>query len=226
MKTVIATSSVWLTSLLTRMIKAKRPFETITVTDNRVTLERLIHEKPGLVLMETNFYAAATAYMVARITARHRRLRIGMVGHESLSDTEKGRYFTAGAVGYVDFRKGEEHVMKCVDTLLNRNEDRFAEFIKLRDEARYEVTGPPALTPKEMEVLLLTCEGKSAEETGEALGLSSQGIRNYKTRIYEKSGVKNSVQLFHFAASMGWTDTKVRRFGQKPVEGGRHGNTD
>ena len=59
------------------------------------------------------------------------------------------------------------------------------------------------LTPRQRDVLLLICEGKTAAEIARDLGLSRFTVRNYVQRIYERLGAQDRVQAVSIALRAG-----------------------
>ena len=69
------------------------------------------------------------------------------------------------------------------------------ETVRRRDAARDE------LTPQELQVALLACEGKTNRDIGLALFLSPKTIEAHLGRVYRKLGIHSRVELVrHFAA--------------------------
>lgn len=59
---------------------------------------------------------------------------------------------------------------------------------------------PPALSLREMEVLLSLCQGLTREEMADALGLSANTVKGVINNIYNKLGVNNSMDAVRIAA--------------------------
>lgn len=66
------------------------------------------------------------------------------------------------------------------------------------------ITHQPNITPREKEVLLLVCKGKTAKQVGHELGISSSTVEAYKKSLCVKFHVRNSVQLAVMAAELGY----------------------
>jgi DNA-binding NarL/FixJ family response regulator len=63
-----------------------------------------------------------------------------------------------------------------------------------------------ALSPRELEVSLMFCQGLRAEEIARRLSLSGKTIATHKYRLFEKLGVRDTVGLARLAAQHGITD--------------------
>jgi DNA-binding NarL/FixJ family response regulator len=70
-------------------------------------------------------------------------------------------------------------------------------------------TGPSpfdTLSPRELEVSLLFCQGLRAEDIARRLSLSGKTIATHKYRLFEKLGVRDTVGLARLAAQHGITE--------------------
>ena len=63
------------------------------------------------------------------------------------------------------------------------------------DSKRKELCRAFGITPRELEVIGLICEGKSNREIAEALFISEQTVKDHNHNIFRKTGVSNRVQL-------------------------------
>jgi len=61
-----------------------------------------------------------------------------------------------------------------------------------------------SLTKREMEVLLLICEGRSSKEIGRDLGITFKTAVCHRTRIMEKVGVHEVASLVRYAVRKGF----------------------
>lgn len=65
------------------------------------------------------------------------------------------------------------------------------------------------LSPREMEVSLMLCQGLRAEEIARKLSLSGKTIATHKYRLFEKLGIKDIVALARMAAQHGVTEPSI-----------------
>ena len=71
------------------------------------------------------------------------------------------------------------------------------------------------ISKREQEVILLICEGKTNKEIEDELFISLQTVKDHIYRIYQKTGVKNRVQLtnlFRHASKNSRQDTRAPGF--------------
>jgi len=59
--------------------------------------------------------------------------------------------------------------------------------------------GREALSPREMEILLLICQGESNHQIADRLFLSKRTVDNHRANILEKTGCKNTASLVVYA---------------------------
>ena len=102
----------------------------------------------------------------------------------------------AGAAGFVPKRVETRELIKAV---------RAAASGRLVFERRQDAP-PPALTPREMEVLRLVADGRTNEEVGVALGVTSKTVEAHLGRLFERTGVQSRTELATRAIREGWLD--------------------
>lgn len=61
-----------------------------------------------------------------------------------------------------------------------------------------------ALSTREQQVLRMVLEGRAGNDIAELLCVSPKTVSTYRTRLYDKLGVKNDVELFKFAVRRGY----------------------
>ena len=61
----------------------------------------------------------------------------------------------------------------------------------------------PALTSRQREVLLLICEGLSANEIGAKLGISPKTVEFHTAHVHQRAGVRNAALLVRWAIRNG-----------------------
>lgn len=64
------------------------------------------------------------------------------------------------------------------------------------------------ISPREREIGTLVAEGLTNEEIAERLSVSVSTVDNTRRRLYLKVGVRNAVELTHYAIKEGWVRVK------------------
>jgi FixJ family two-component response regulator len=103
--------------------------------------------------------------------------------------------FRSHAVDFLE--KPFDHAQLCaaIDTGFALEERR----IQRQDSQRSDAAKLNRLTRREREVLEQAARGLGSKEIGIALGISPRTVEVHKTRIMEKLGVRNVVELVRFA---------------------------
>lgn len=116
-------------------------------------------------------------------------------------DDLAARLFGAGISGYVTKDSSPEvlvDALRRVSTGRKYVSPRIAELLA-RDESAADRPRHDLLSEREMQVLLMTAEGKSLKEIGAVLGVSLKTVSTYRTRTMEKLRVDTSADLIRYA---------------------------
>jgi DNA-binding NarL/FixJ family response regulator len=203
---IVASESEQVAEIVRESIRRVYPLEQVVVAPGWEVLKRCMRdERPQIVFMESNFFHSATAYLISQLMAENDKRRFGVFSFEVLSDEERELFYSLGAKGFVNLREDEADWGVCVKALLKGDENRCPELLRDMDAARIAAVNP-FMTAREMQIIRLVCMGKSSIEIGKILGLHPKSVKNFKTHIYEKCGVKNNMQLLHLAVSMAWIE--------------------
>lgn len=109
-------------------------------------------------------------------------------------------YLKAGANGYIskaalmdDFKVAIEQIMSGK---IYASPEVLNGMLGMLLKGKNEYTSPAdKLSEKEMEIARLLSKGHSTKQIGEYIHLSSSSVSNYKTKIFQKLGVDNVIQL-------------------------------
>ena len=122
-------------------------------------------------------------------------------------DTYVLRALQAGVKGYVLKSSPAEDVVKAIREVASGK-------IYLAPEVSQTVVNayltkselpPNPLTPREIEVLQLICEGRRAKEIAVTLGITVKAAESHRTRIMEKLNINHTAGLIRYAVSQGLT---------------------
>src|SRR5260221_7217188 len=117
------------------------------------------------------------------------------------------RALKAGALGYVLKESAGAELVQAIRTV---SVGRPYLSHKLSESVARESVEQPkspleSLSTREVQVLQLTVEGKSAAEIGASLGLSPKTIETYRSRLMHKLGLNDLPSLVKFAIQHGLT---------------------
>lgn len=143
-----------------------------------------------------------------QIRATHPRVEVVMLVNET--DTQSVvQSFRSGASGIFGRDKGLEHIGKCVVKVHQGQVWASSREIKavlnaLNSPQRLRIlnsSGSDILAPREQEVVQCVAEGFTNREIAERLGITTNTVKNYLFRIFDKLGVSNRVELILYAAT-------------------------
>jgi DNA-binding NarL/FixJ family response regulator len=169
-----------------------------------------VNEEFDLAVLDVSM-PGMTGLQVARELAKQRpELRVLML---SVHDNEQ--YFfealKAGASGYVlkseanrdlieacrAAMRGESFVYPAAASALIRD------YLERAAAGEEDVVPEDPLTPRELEVVKLIAEGQTSEEIAEALIISRKTVDRHRANVLEKLGMRNRVELTHYAIKRG-----------------------
>jgi DNA-binding NarL/FixJ family response regulator len=202
---IIASAAAAIVKIVEKNIRDVCPRATIERALDVVDLDRFINSlDPGYVFLESNFCQVATSYLMAQKLSDHPKLRFVIFSFEVLSPQDMGRFYNLGAVGFLNFRSPEEDCRRGIVELLQGNEYITEEAERSLKDVRIGNPQQAAFTVREIQVLRYTARGKSLGEIADILSITFRSVQNIKTRVYQKAGIKNNVQIMLFALSMGY----------------------
>lgn len=166
----------------------------------------LLHKQTWDVLILDINMPGRNGFEVLDEVARHFPLLPVLVLSSTPEDQLGLRAIKGGASGYLNKQTAPEQLVEAVETILAGG--RFmtpalaarlvAEFQRGADRPRHDL-----LSDRELQVFKLTAGGKSVKEIAGELSLSAKTISTFRSRVFEKLGVKNDVELVHYAQQHG-----------------------
>ena len=121
--------------------------------------------------------------------------------HDSAAMADQAQ--RAGAAGFVTKNCEPQVVLQAVRRVADGERGVVSPDVLPRPAAH----APPALAPREFEVLQLLIEGQAVDDIGRRLGLSSKTVANYQTLIRQKLGVSTPIELLRYAQMYGLAAT-------------------
>lgn len=119
------------------------------------------------------------------------------------------RAIRAGARGYVTKRTASDELVEAVRKILSGkryiNPD-FAQQMLFDFECDAGTPAHQELSTRELQVIARIGAGKATKQIAEELHVSANTVRTYRTRILEKTGLKGTSELIHYALIHGLTE--------------------
>jgi DNA-binding NarL/FixJ family response regulator len=187
---------------LRNLIDIQEIAEVIAEADNGKTfLDKLDNNIPDIILMDISMPEMNGIEATKNALAKHPDLKI--IALSSFGDEEYYyKMVEAGVKGFLlknssiseletaisDVHKGDNYfsnelLRRIIDNIGKKNKG------KNKDE----------LSKREIELLLLICEGKTSDEIAEKLHLSTDTIKGYRTKLLDKTKCRNTVSLVIYA---------------------------
>jgi two-component system, NarL family, invasion response regulator UvrY len=119
------------------------------------------------------------------------------------------RALRSGASGYLTKASIPNELIKAVRKILrggNYISSSFSE--KLLTAITSDIKKPlhETLSDREYQIMRMIASGKTMNEIADELSLSSKTVYTYRARILEKMGMKNNMELTHYATKHGLID--------------------
>ena len=161
--------------------------------------------KPDVVLCDLHLPGVSGLEITERVVKGDYGSKVLIVSVQEDGPMPK-RLLDAGASGYLGKACDAHELLRAI-----REAARGRRYLA-RDLAQKLALGAgglspfDALSPREMEVTMLLCQGLKAEDIARKLSLSGKTIATHKYRLFDKLGIKDTVALARLAAQHGMSD--------------------
>ncbi|MDM8176442.1 response regulator transcription factor [Olivibacter sp. SA151] len=175
------------------------PGTLISFAEDTEELMNIFSRQPvDIVLLDINIPGGNNLRIVKTIKEKQHRARI--LVFSAFDEMTYGlKYLQAGADGYLQKDKGEEHIKEALNTVFRGGKylgNRLREYL-LQQNFNAAYNPLDQLSDREMEVCQLLVKGMGISEIANSLLLHTSTISTYKTKIYEKLGVRNTADLLN-----------------------------
>jgi RNA polymerase sigma factor (sigma-70 family) len=194
-----------------RVMLGNQPdMEVVGIASNGYEAIRLVDQKePDVVVIDISMPELNGIEAISQMLPRHPNIKVIVL---SIHETKPYVYraLKTGAKGYLiketaglevvdavrEVYQGERYLSQRISDLLTD--------VSFRDlEGSIEVSPLEQLSPREREILQLVAEGKTSQEIGERLSISSKTVDTYRSRLMRKIGVDDVAGLVKFAIQHG-----------------------
>lgn len=155
--------------------------------------------KPHVMVVDLTLGESDGIALLRDLTSRHPRIRLVTVTMHEHEETVR-QAFLAGAAGYVVKGAPSADLLAAVRAVA-RNQHYVHPVVAsvvVIDSLRW-LRQAERMTPREIEVLRLLTAGRTAVETGRALGISAHTVRRHIANVTDKAGVRGRVALARYA---------------------------
>ena len=154
---------------------------------------------PQIMLVDLTLDGSDGVALIGELTARNPRIRVIAVTMHHHEETVR-QAFLAGAAGYVVKGAASAELITALRAVANNQNyvHPVVASVVVIDSLRWLRQGD-RLSPREIEVLRLVTAGRTAVETGRALGISAHTVRRHLSNTASKVGVHGRVALTRYA---------------------------
>jgi DNA-binding NarL/FixJ family response regulator len=171
---------------------------------------RMVDEyQPDVAIMDISMPELNGIDAISQMLPRHPSIKVIVL---SIHETKPyvNRALKAGARGYLLKETAGLEVLEAVRAvysgeryLSQRISDLLTDISFRSLDGSKEVSPLEQLSSRESEILQLVAEGKTSQEIGERLSISSKSVDTYRSRLMRKIGVKDVAGLVKFAIQHG-----------------------
>jgi DNA-binding NarL/FixJ family response regulator len=161
--------------------------------------------KPDVVLCDLHLPGLSGLEITERLVGSSVGCKVVMVSVQEDGPMPK-RLLDAGASAYIGKACDADELLKAVREA-SRGKRYLAGDIAQRLALGQDQASPfESLSPRELEIAMLLCQGQRAEQIARKLSLSPKTVATHKYRLMEKLAIKDTVALARLAAQHGITD--------------------
>ena len=168
-------------------------------SDSAGALAMAALHKPRIMLVDLTLDGSDGVTLVRDLAIQHPRIRLIAVTMHHDEETVR-QAFLAGVAGYVVKGAASADLVTALRAVANNQHyvHPVVASVVVVDSLRW-LRQADRLSPREIEVLRLVTAGRTAVETGRALGISAHTVRRHLSNMASKVGVHGRVALTRYA---------------------------
>ena len=198
----------------------QRGFPKVTVTSvDKDGLNFVINDlKPRLVIIGAGFYYCSTAYMMSLLLKKFPELNIAAVSIAPYPASLAMWFIFNGVKSYINFDDGADDFFKGLESIRDGRK-YISQSVQERIELCRERPLPASqITPRQLEVIKLLCNGFNVPEIGDVLHITKSTVDRHKADIYQNLNVRNENELIGRAITLGMVKVDELIFHPKNYE--------
>lgn len=134
--------------------------------------------------------------MISQLKMRYPALAILVYSEQAASLFAKN-YFNGGADGYLEKKALEDEIRQALGTVLQGG--KYAHYLVRQQFLGQKGNVTDELSTREKEVARMICQGAAVNVIAAELQIKPATVSTYKTRIFEKLGINNVIELVKIA---------------------------
>lgn len=170
-----------------------------TATDGKTAIEMALALKPDIVILDVIMPGMDGIETARQIRSRMPQTAILMLSCDS-SENNIRRIMELDVNGFISKTAGAETMIQAVRSINAGYEYYGSDTARLIERIRCSRNIQDSVfTPRELDVVLLSCQGLQYKEIADRLGIKDQTVSTIKKNIFKKLGINNSVELVLYA---------------------------
>lgn len=174
-------------------------------------VERARALKPQIILMDVSMPGIGGLEATRKLAMSLPETRIIVLSAQT-AEPFPMKLMEAGASGYITKDSAEDEIVTAIRRVHAGERYISAEIARqLALQAVNRTAGSPfdQLSSREMQVMIMATGGHSVQEISDKLNLSPKTVSTYRSRLFEKLGVSNDVELTRLALRYGVIEEKT-----------------
>ena len=179
------------------------PCEIHEAGDTESATEKLKQHRYDLIMMDIQMPNSDTMGLMEYIQVRYPEAKV-LIFSMSAENVYAKRFLKAGAKGFLSKDSSLDEIKKAINIVLNNRKYISESFAEMLADASF--TGRPdnpfdKLSPREFEITSLLLTGQSVSDISKLLNLQVSTVGTHKSRVFEKLGVTNLLELKELAGN-------------------------
>jgi two-component system, NarL family, invasion response regulator UvrY len=180
-----------------------KPCEVIEASNTEMATEKLKQNTFDLVMMDIQMPNSDSLGMMEYIHIRYPDARV-LIFSMSSENIYAKRFLKAGAKGFLSKDSSLDEIKKAINLVLNNRRyvsDSLAESLAFSSVSNTPENPFEKLSQREFEIASLLLSGQTVSEVSKSLNLQTSTVGTHKSRIFEKLGIDNILELKELATS-------------------------
>lgn len=170
-----------------------------TSTDGKTAIQMVHDLKPDIVILDVIMPGMDGIETARQIKTKSPGTAILMLSCDS-SESNIRRIMELDVNGFISKTAGAETMIQAVRNIYAGYEYYGSDIARLIERIRRSKNVHDSIfTPRELDVVMLSCQGLQYKEIADRLGIKDQTVGSIKKNIFKKLGINNSVELVLYA---------------------------